>query len=271
MGFPINPPNAPLVGRAGIASPDWYRFFANLQRVTGGAKNPTDTASFLLLDPSPTLGAYRVLAPVIGEITATDFGPGGNYSIGLAVSGVSAGSYGGASQTVSFTVDAKGRITAAAAANLITTNVTEGANLYFTNARARSALTASGGISYNSGTGAFSLDATLDALAGLNATPGLVEQTGADTFTKRAIGVAATTSIPTRADADARYVRQDQTSAWANPTGTLTRTTFAAYAGQTISNPPTQAEVQAIDDHVKAMSERLAALITDLRTINALT
>lgn len=49
------------------------------------------------------------------------------------------------------------------------------------------------------------LDATLTALAGLNSTDGLVEQTGADAFTKRAIGVAASTSILTRADGDARY------------------------------------------------------------------
>lgn len=51
---------------------------------------------------------------------------------------------------------------------------------------------------------------------------------------------------------------------WGVPSGTLARTTFATYAGQNISNPPTEAEVQAIDDALVIVSRRLAALITDV-------
>lgn len=106
---------------------------------------------------------------------------------------------------------------------------------------------------------------TLSGLSLLVDNLGLVEQTAADVFGIRALGTGAGTSVPTTTDADARYVRQDQTPAWADPSGTLARTTFAAYGGQTVSAIPTQAEVQAIDDHVKVLSQRLAALITDLR------
>lgn len=79
-------------------------------------------------------------------------------SVSLANTAVTAGVYGGATKTVAFTVDAQGRLTAASEAALVTTNVTEGTNLYFTDARARSALSGSGGVSYNSGTGAITLD-----------------------------------------------------------------------------------------------------------------
>ena len=51
---------------------------------------------------------------------------------------------------------------------------------------------------------------------------------------------------------------------WGTPSSTLARTTFATYAGQTISALYSQAEVQTIDDHVKVLSQRLGALITDL-------
>lgn len=49
------------------------------------------------------------------------------------------------------------------------------------------------------------LDATLTALAALDSSTGLLEQTGADTFAKRSMGTGASTSIPTLADADGRY------------------------------------------------------------------
>ena len=52
----------------------------------------------------------------------------------------------------------------------------------------------------------------LDGLSELDETAGLVEQTAEATFTKRAIGVAASTSIPTRADADDRYDAIDAAS-----------------------------------------------------------
>lgn len=51
---------------------------------------------------------------------------------------------------------------------------------------------------------------------------------------------------------------------WGTPSSTLARTTFATYAGQAISNPPTQAEVQTLDNAVVIVSQRLGALITDI-------
>lgn len=66
-------------------------------------------------------------------------------------------------------------------------------------------------------------------------------------------------------------VRQDQGAAWTAATGTEARTALASYAGQTVSAAPTQAEVQAIDDAVKAISQHVVAMITDLKANGVLT
>lgn len=82
------------------------------------------------------------------------------------------------------------------------------------------------------------LDATLTALAGLNSDTGLLEQTGADTFTKRAIGSGASTSILTKADGDALYqpVDSDLTALAAlSSSGIVARTGSGAFSARTIS------------------------------------
>jgi hypothetical protein len=99
---------------------------------------------------------------------------------------------------------------------------------------------------------------SLTALAALSGT-GLVEQTGANAFTDRAIGVAAASSIPTRGDADGRYVQKNQT---AHPS-------YTPYAGQTISNPPTQIEMQALDNAVVSLANAVASINTKLQSIGA--
>lgn len=49
------------------------------------------------------------------------------------------------------------------------------------------------------------LDSTLTALAALDGTAGILEQTGVDTFVRRAIGVTTAVSLLTRADGDGRF------------------------------------------------------------------
>ena len=62
-------------------------------------------------------------------------------------------------------------------------------------------------------------------------------------------------------DALAPFVQQDQAA----------RPSYTPYAGQTVSNPPTQAEVQALDDAVEALSTAFDTLLTRLDTVNLLT
>lgn len=65
------------------------------------------------------------------------------------------------------------------------------------------------------------------------------------------------------------YVRAGIANGWASATGTASRAGFATYAAPTISNPPTQAQVQAIAAHVQILSQHLKAAIDDLKTLRA--
>ena len=73
-----------------------------------------------------------------------------------------------------------------------TTNLTEGANLYYTNARARAAISGSGDISYDTGTGVISFTSPVT----LTNTVTLTNKTlTSPTLTTPALGVATATSI----------------------------------------------------------------------------
>lgn len=90
------------------------------------------------------------------------------------------------------------------------------------------------------------LDPTLTALAALNATPGLVEQTGADTFTKRAMGVAAPTDVLTLNDGDNRYqpLDTDLTAIAAlSSAGLVARTGVGTAAVRTLTGTASQVSV----------------------------
>lgn len=136
--------------KTGIMDHAWYFFFQQLQlNGVGLAEGGVLTDAV-----STTYPNSLVLTPVAGELEGSS--APSVYSLGLADSGVLAGVYGSASFTISGTVDAKGRWTSIAAHALNTSNITEGANLFYTDARARAALSGTAPISYNSTTGAIS-------------------------------------------------------------------------------------------------------------------
>lgn len=65
---------------------------------------------------------------------------------------------------------------------------------------------------------------------------------------------------------DGTQVLSNRVTGWGSPTGTAARTTFATYTAPDISASYTEAEIQALADHVEILSQRLKALLDDLAT-----
>lgn len=65
-------------------------------------------------------------------------------------------------------------------------------------------------------------------------------------------------------------VPQVTTSLWTAATGTATRTTFATYVAPTLTGSYVQATMQAAVSHIQVLSERLKALIDDLKANGAI-
>lgn len=152
-----------------LSDPQTIKAFENLSLNTddlAGIISQMQSAAILVLSLTDTFENERVVS-TDGEVQLTDGGPGGNLTFGLSNTGVTAGSYGDASHTVQIAINDKGRITLAQSHALNSDNVTEGgSNLYFTNSRARSALSSGTGISYNSTTGQIAVSPKLAAYDG---------------------------------------------------------------------------------------------------------
>jgi len=185
-----------------LKSPETIRAFESLD--TGNADleavvSQMRDAAVLVLSLTDAFTNQRVVTSD-GEVEITDGGAGGSLTFGLSDTGVSAGVYGSAAHTVQFTVNAKGRLSLAQAHALNSDNVTEGVtNLFFTNARARSALSSGAGMAYDSATGVIAAGTVLAAYAGGDTpspfTLGIVDSVDAAAW-RAAIGAGTSTVTP---------------------------------------------------------------------------
>jgi hypothetical protein len=126
--------------------------FENLQDDTTTAATIFSNAPFITTEADGNLGSERVLTGS-GNVTVTDGGAGGPVTLDLSETGVAAATYGSATKLASMAIDVFGRTTSAAEFPLESGNVTETTKLFFTDARARAALSGGSGINYNSTSG----------------------------------------------------------------------------------------------------------------------
>lgn len=115
-------------------------------------------APYIAWQASDTLENERIInaGPGIAVAVGTTLA-----SVSLTTTGVTANTYGSATRLAGLVVDQYGRITFAEDYEINTDNITEGVtNLFYTNARARAALSAGTGIDYDSGTGVIDLEDT---------------------------------------------------------------------------------------------------------------
>jgi len=86
-----------------------------LDSIFGAASAPTSGAYLTVGAPAAALTSARALAVASGQVSGSDGGAAGSYTIGLATTAVTAGSY----AIASLTVDTYGRLTACSAATSI--------------------------------------------------------------------------------------------------------------------------------------------------------